>query len=59
MSNCRPLGVTVGNLEGSIIYLEEHRTLHSEAGYESTLKMLKNELDKAAAAYFKCMYPPK
>jgi hypothetical protein len=59
MRNCTALAVTVGHLAGSIIYLEEHRTLHSEASYESTLKMLQNELAKAAEAYFKCMNPPK
>jgi hypothetical protein len=55
MRNCRALGVTLGNLEGAIIYLEEHRTLHSNAGYQSTLKLLQEELATAAKAYFECM----
>lgn len=54
MSNCRALGVTVGNLEGAILYLEEHKTLHSEASYQSTLALLRKELAAAIKAYLAC-----
>jgi hypothetical protein len=55
MSKCSKLGVTVGHLEGAIIYLEEHRTLHSNPNYQITLKLLQDELATAVKAYFECM----
>ncbi|MGB9419020.1 MAG: hypothetical protein WCB58_22105 [Acidobacteriaceae bacterium] len=55
MSKCAALGVTVGNLEGAIIHLQEKRTLHSLAGYQAALKLLEDELDTAVKAYLACM----
>ena len=59
MSKCSALLTTVVNLDGAIAYLEEHKTLHSIASFESTLKLLEAELGKAAKAYLECLNGPK
>jgi hypothetical protein len=59
MSKCSALLTTVINLDGAIVHLEEHRTLHSIAGYESALQLLQAELGKAAKAYLECLNGPK
>jgi len=59
MGRCSELLTTVNHLDGAIVYLEEHRTLHSMASYESTLNMLKGELSKAAEAYLACLRGPR
>jgi hypothetical protein len=43
------------NLEGAIIHLEEHKTLHTIAGYQAALKLLQDELAAAEKAYRACM----
>lgn len=55
MRNCSALGVTVGNLEGAIIHLEQNKTLHSNPSYQSALKLLQDELATAVKAYFACV----
>jgi len=57
MGRCTALGATVFNLEGAIIHLEEQRTLHSLPSYESTLKLLQGEYEKALKAYLACLNP--
>lgn len=59
MNNCRALGITVGNLEGAILHLEQQKALHSNSSYQSTLKLLQDELAVAVKAYLACMNGPK
>ena len=59
MSKCSALLTTVVNLDGAILRLEEQKTLHSIAGYESALQLLRTELGKAAKAYLECLNGPK